>query len=106
MLKNYSEGKGGCCIFAPPATGLGCGSARYRSGEVSEWLKEHAWKVCILERVSRVRIPPSPQDRIGVPAIGGAFFCSRWDEFTRTRCGKKMISERSERTPIRSLASR
>jgi hypothetical protein len=29
-------------------------------GEVSEWLKEHAWKVCILERVSRVRIPPSP----------------------------------------------
>ncbi len=30
-------------------------------GEVSEWLKEHAWKVCILERVSRVRIPPSPQ---------------------------------------------
>ena len=31
------------------------------SGEVSEWLKEHAWKVCILERVSRVRIPSSPQ---------------------------------------------
>ena len=29
-------------------------------GEVSEWLKEHAWKVCILERVSRVRIPLSP----------------------------------------------
>ncbi len=29
-------------------------------GEVSEWLKEHAWKVCIPERVSRVRIPPSP----------------------------------------------
>ena len=24
-------------------------------------MKEHAWKVCILERVSRVRIPPSPQ---------------------------------------------
>ena len=33
-------------------------------GEVSEWLKEHAWKVCILERVSRVRIPPSPQIRL------------------------------------------
>jgi hypothetical protein len=30
-------------------------------GEVSEWLKEHAWKVCIPARVSRVRIPPSPQ---------------------------------------------
>jgi hypothetical protein len=43
------------------------------TGEVSEWLKEHAWKVCILERVSRVRIPPSPQDRNDVPAKGGAF---------------------------------
>jgi hypothetical protein len=31
-----------------------------RNGEVSEWLKEHAWKVCIQEIVSRVRIPPSP----------------------------------------------
>ena len=29
-------------------------------GEVSEWLKEHAWKVCIVETLSRVRIPPSP----------------------------------------------
>ena len=31
-----------------------------QEGELSEWLKEHAWKVCILERVSRVRIPHSP----------------------------------------------
>ena len=30
-------------------------------GEVSEWLKEHAWKVCKrLNTASRVRIPPSP----------------------------------------------
>ncbi len=29
-------------------------------GEVSEWLKEHAWKVCIGLSLSRVRIPPSP----------------------------------------------
>ena len=30
-------------------------------GEVSEWLKEHAWKVCKrLIPASRVRIPPSP----------------------------------------------
>ena len=29
-------------------------------GEVSERLKEHAWKVCIREIVSRVRISPSP----------------------------------------------
>src|SRR5690606_41949972 len=31
-----------------------------RPGEVSERLKEHAWKVCIREIVSWVRIPPSP----------------------------------------------
>ena len=29
-------------------------------GEVSEWLKEHAWKACIGLSLSRVRIPPSP----------------------------------------------
>ena len=31
-----------------------------KNGEVSERLKEHAWKVCIRANVSRVRIPPSP----------------------------------------------
>jgi hypothetical protein len=29
-------------------------------GEVAEWLKALAWKACIRETVSRVRIPPSP----------------------------------------------
>ncbi len=29
-------------------------------GEVTEWLKEHAWKACVLEKVPRVRIPLSP----------------------------------------------
>ena len=29
-------------------------------GEVAEWLKAHAWKACIRETVSRVRIPLSP----------------------------------------------
>ena len=29
-------------------------------GEVAEWLKAHAWKVCKLLKVSRVRIPFSP----------------------------------------------
>ena len=33
--------------------------------------------MCILERVSRVRIPPSPQDQINVPAFGGAFCLER-----------------------------
>jgi hypothetical protein len=31
-----------------------------RHGEVSEWLKEHAWKACLREIVTWVRIPPSP----------------------------------------------
>src|ERR1043165_9553920 len=31
-----------------------------KNGEVSEWPNEQAWKVWILARVSRVRIPPSP----------------------------------------------
>src|SRR5215469_4993843 len=29
-------------------------------GEMAEWLKAHAWKACIRETVSRVRIPVSP----------------------------------------------
>ena len=29
-------------------------------GGVAEWLKAHAWKVCIRETVSRVRIPLPP----------------------------------------------
>gem|GEM_PF-2639075 len=33
---------------------------RANIGDLSEWLKEHAWKVCIPARVSRVRIPQSP----------------------------------------------
>ena len=30
------------------------------NGEMAEWLKAHAWKACIRESVSRVRIPISP----------------------------------------------
>ena len=32
----------------------------FKFGEVSERLKEHAWKACVLARVPWVRIPPSP----------------------------------------------
>ena len=38
-----------------------CGRMRV-VGEVSEWLKEHAWKACMRETVSGVRIPISPPD--------------------------------------------
>ena len=44
-----------------------------RSGEVSERLKEHAWKVCIREIVSWVRIPPSPPDLTRKPRYRGFF---------------------------------
>src|SRR5690606_13194027 len=36
-----------------------------RSGGVAEWLKAHAWKVCIRGTVSRVRIPLPPPIRPG-----------------------------------------
>ena len=32
------------------------------AGEVSEWLKEHAWKACMRATVSGVRIPISPPE--------------------------------------------
>jgi hypothetical protein len=33
---------------------------RPSNGEMAEWLKAHAWKACIGETLSRVRIPLSP----------------------------------------------
>ena len=45
-----------CCFVAPDVIlNTVCGP-----GEVSEWLKEHAWKACSREIVTWVRIPPSP----------------------------------------------
>ncbi len=35
-------------------------TASYGAGEMAEWLKAHAWKACLLERVTWVRIPLSP----------------------------------------------
>gem|GEM_PF-1621457 len=43
-------------------------------GEVAEWLKAHAWKACLLERVTRVRIPVSPPELTRMtPATAGVF---------------------------------
>ena len=36
-----------------------------RVGGVAERLKAHAWKVCMRETVSRVRIPPPPPEALG-----------------------------------------
>ena len=38
-------------------------------GEVAEWLKAHAWKVCKMLKVSRVRIPFSPPFFINITII-------------------------------------
>src|SRR6185436_16497532 len=58
------------CHLGPGLVGtglLGPGLEKYRSrlhdtgaGEMAEWLKAHAWKACIRETVSWVRIPLSP----------------------------------------------
>src|ERR1041385_1189254 len=45
-------------FYIAPACFRSCGFVRH--GEVSEWLKEHAWKACVGETLPWVRIPPSP----------------------------------------------
>ena len=42
-------------------------SAGRTTGEMSEWLKEHAWKACVWVTAPRVQIPlsPPPQPRAG-----------------------------------------
>jgi hypothetical protein len=56
-----------CSKGARPRARLNCcGRFRLRrtvprhAGEMAEWLKAHAWKACIGETLSRVRIPLSP----------------------------------------------
>jgi hypothetical protein len=47
-------------ISAPTAASPDCATQPLDQGQVAEWLKAHAWKVCIRESVSRVRIPLCP----------------------------------------------
>ena len=64
---------------AIPRTRVDRGRRYYQpasSGEVSEWLKEHAWKACVSATAPRVRIPPSPPDLAPIrdrAVSGGAF---------------------------------
>ncbi len=65
------------------------------AGGVAEWLKAHAWKVCIRETVSRVRIPPPPPAHIH----GGA------DSYYRARHKDPRAGEHPRRIHIRFILS-
>src|SRR5207245_1713520 len=43
-----------------PALDLECNACGQLAGEMAEWLKAHAWKACLGETLTRVRIPLSP----------------------------------------------
>jgi hypothetical protein len=49
-------------LHRPLAGGPRISIVRPSCGEVAEWLKAHAWKVCRRATVSGVRIPLSPPD--------------------------------------------
>ena len=49
-------------------------------GEVAEWSKAHAWKVCRRGTVSRVRIPLSPPFHKSI-----ALFSVLWPEVSRSK---------------------
>jgi hypothetical protein len=111
MLKNYSEDKGEIGIFA--ALIAVCSRNQISSGELSEWLKEHAWKVCILERVSRVRISYSPQVFICTRSFATGFLfgaagraCSIRMRRIKNEGSRKAASEGSNCVAGRSSAGR
>jgi hypothetical protein len=63
----------GSARFAPMTAGCKAGLRRYSAptfsfGGMAEWLKAHAWKACIRETVSWVRIPLPPPE-IGFAAV-------------------------------------
>ena len=82
-----------------------------RAGGVAEWLKAHAWKVCIRETVSRVRIPlPPPVHPLKLTVttlkLGNTFWFPRHSQFAteplRLPRARKLVSDslasRSDRT--------
>ena len=64
-------------------------------GEVSEWLKEHAWKACSREIVTWVRIPPSPPAYFLVyESVNGFFF------FMYLYCSLRLAERTRARPPV------
>ena len=54
-----------------------------KSGEMSEWLKEHAWKVCIRERIEGSN--PSLSTILGV---SDELFMAFWPKIPVRKCHK------------------
>ncbi len=61
-------------------------------GEVAEWLKAHAWKACLGETLTRVRIPLSPPAWLFLLGFFGRCY------FTHI-CTRILLADRDERWP-------
>ena len=79
MPKKYSASKDEGVIFA-----------LLISGDLSEWLKEHAWKACKRETVSRVRIPQSPHLK-STPTNFRGFFVSPVEGYVKYSLGFRCL---------------
>lgn len=74
---------------------------------MSERLKEHAWKVCIREIVSWVRIPPSPPDQTTKPRLSGLCrFCSMQFQKGVARCARTLRRCTAKHSGIRPVLHR
>src|SRR5262249_4141971 len=75
--------------------------ASQRSGGMAEWLKAHAWKACIRETVSWVRIPLPPPTH---PCVQKSSFCWRSRRLTPESAGEgshSVLNEcAGEKTPL------
>ena len=67
-------------------------------GEVTEWLKEHAWKACVGETLPWVRIPPSPPTRSLRSLLGGEGGLLAGEPQT---CGLAALGANPSRRPAR-----
>ena len=67
QLRRWSGGRrdSACCAFEVDRRGPLAGS----TGGVAEWLKAHAWKACLRETVTWVRIPLPPPLSMGTHSL-------------------------------------
>jgi hypothetical protein len=76
-----------------------------KSGEMAEWLKAHAWKACIGETLSWVRIPLSPPS----PLISAGYeknikqtesFAKLFSGFSREASAERHVEDQYEGEPL------